>query len=47
MQLEQPTIIQSDNGSEFINRLVEDLFDELGIEHILSSVGHPRTNGAI
>jgi transposase InsO family protein len=41
-----PKIIQSDNGTEFINSTIDLLMDQLGIEHRRISPYHPRANGA-
>ena len=41
-----PRILQSDNGTEFVNSLVKDVYKVSGIDHRLISPYHPRANGA-
>lgn len=41
-----PKIIQSDNGAEFVNKLIEELTKLNGIEHGTISPYNSRTNGA-
>ena len=41
-----PKIIVSDNGREFCSKLSDELFKNLGIDHILTSTHHPQTNSA-
>jgi transposase InsO family protein len=40
-----PRIIQSDNGPEFVNQLVELMTKNVGIDHRLTTAYHPRANG--
>ena len=40
-----PRIIQSDNGTEFVNQLLDFLTKHTGIDHRLSTPYHPRGNG--
>jgi transposase InsO family protein len=40
-----PKIVQSDNGSEFVNSVVKQLFDGAKIDHRLTTPYHPRANG--
>lgn len=40
-----PRIIQSDNGTEFVNSVVKHLTSSFGIDHRLSTPYHPRANG--
>jgi len=42
-----PKILQSDNGSEFVNQAVESLKKLYGIEERLSTPYHPRANGLV
>ena len=39
-----PRIIQSDNGTEFVNQLLDFLTKHTGIDHRLSTPYHPRGN---
>jgi transposase InsO family protein len=39
--------IRSDNGSEFKNTRIEDLYDNLGIGHQLSPTYTPQSNGVV
>jgi transposase InsO family protein len=41
-----PKILQSDNGSEFVNELIRFMMDSIKIDHRLISAYHPRANGA-
>ena len=41
-----PKILQSDNGKEFVNNLVEELLNVSRVDHRLSSPYNPRANGA-
>ena len=41
-----PKILQSDNGTEFVNQLVDQISRSTMIEHRLISPYHPRANGA-
>jgi hypothetical protein len=40
-----PKIIQSDNGSEFVNEIAKLMSQKLQVEHRLSTPYHPRSNG--
>jgi transposase InsO family protein len=40
-----PRIIQSDNGTEFVNEMMSLLAEHSGFEHRLISAYHPRANG--
>ena len=40
-----PKIIQSDNGLEFVNKIIDSLTTTLKIDHRLSTPYHPRGNG--
>jgi transposase InsO family protein len=40
-----PKIIQSDNGTEFVNAVVKTLTAQLSIDHRLTTPYHPRANG--
>jgi transposase InsO family protein len=42
-----PKIIQSDNGTEFVNSLMEELLTLFKIHHRLSLPYHPRCNGIV
>ncbi len=42
-----PRILQSDNGSEFVNNVVRTLTVIYGIDHRLSAAYHPSTNGLV
>jgi hypothetical protein len=41
-----PKIIQSDNGTEFVNQIVKTMIEASGIDHRLVTPYHPRANGA-
>lgn len=41
-----PKVIQSDNGTEFVNKVVGEMTTLLGIDHRLTAVYHPQANGA-
>src|SRR3989338_2567370 len=41
-----PRILQSDNGTEFINRIIDQLKEKCAIEHRTITPYHPRGNGA-
>jgi hypothetical protein len=41
-----PKIIQSDNGSEFVNSTMKALTDLIGVSHNLTAPYNPRANGA-
>jgi hypothetical protein len=40
-----PNVIQSDNGTEFKNGLLEDIAAKAGLEHRFATPYHPRANG--
>ncbi|KAH9270885.1 hypothetical protein BASA83_007038 [Batrachochytrium salamandrivorans] len=40
-----PCVIQSDNGTEFVNAIVHHLTTSFHIDHRLSTPYHPRANG--
>jgi len=40
-----PRILQSDNGTEFVNSLVKTMSNNLGVNHRLLTPYHPRGNG--
>lgn len=42
-----PKILQSDNGTEFINQLIDQLVSVYGIDHRVISPYHPRANGLV
>jgi len=42
-----PEVLQSDQGTHFINRVIEDLMKKFWIKHRLSSPYHPQTNSLI
>lgn len=42
-----PKIIQSDNGSEFVNKVVRELLEHYKIKEIHSAAYHPQTNGKV
>lgn len=42
-----PRILQSDNGPEFVNDLMDNLAKEYGIELVNSAPYHPQTNGKV
>lgn len=42
-----PKIMQSDNGTEFVNELIEELVKLNGIDHRTISAYNPRANGAV
>ncbi len=41
-----PKIIQSDNGREFVNKVIAEMTNLLGVEHRLITPYHPEANGA-
>lgn len=41
-----PKIMQSDNGKEFVNSVIKEMKDLLGVEHRLITPYHPEANGA-
>ena len=42
-----PTVLISDNGTEFVNDIIRYLTDSLKIHHIRSSTHHPQSNGRL
>ena len=42
-----PEVLQSDRGTHFVNRVIEDLTEKFRIKHRLSSPYHPQTNGLV
>ncbi len=40
-------VLQSDRGTHFVNRVIEDLTEKFRIKHRLSSPYHPQTNGLV
>ena len=42
-----PKIIQTDNGTEYKNNIINNLLTSNNIEHIFSSPRHPQTNGVV
>jgi hypothetical protein len=42
-----PKILQSDNGKEFVNSVIEALMELYGIDHRLITSYNPRTNGKV
>jgi hypothetical protein len=42
-----PQILQSDNGTEFANQILQTLTKLYGIDHRLSTAYHPNTNGLV
>lgn len=40
-----PKVILSDNGTEFVNSVVDSMLRMVGVEHRVTSAYHPRTNG--
>lgn len=43
----RPSILQTDNGSEFVNEHVQRLLERSGTKHLVSLPYKPRTNGAV
>ena len=41
-----PRIIQSDNGTEFVNQIIKDITPKAKIDHRLITPYHPRANGS-
>ena len=41
-----PCILQSDNGTEFVNRIIQKIMESAHIDHRLITPYHPRANGA-
>src|SRR6266540_2533489 len=44
---EYPEVLQSDRGTHFVNRIIEDLTEKFWIKHRLSSPYHPQTNSLV
>ena len=44
---ECPEVLQSDRGTHFVNRIIEDLMEKFRIKHRLSSSYYPWTNGLV
>ena len=42
-----PRYFLSDNGTEFKNQLIDQVHQQLGIDHILSAPYHPQSNGKL
>ncbi len=42
-----PEVLQSDRGTHFVNRVIEDLTGKFRIKHRLSSPYHSQTNGLV
>ena len=40
-----PSIVISDQGREFCNRLVDSLMEKSGTDHRVTSAYHPQANG--
>ena len=40
-------VLQSDQKTHFVNRVIEDLIEKFRIKHRLSSPYHPQTNGLV
>src|SRR6266540_811653 len=41
---EYPQVLQSDQGTHFVNRVIQDLSEKFRIKHRLSTPYHPQTN---
>src|ERR1043166_9953503 len=42
-----PKVIQSEQGTHFVNKVVKELTEKFRIKHSLSSPYHPQTNGLV
>jgi transposase InsO family protein len=42
-----PRVIQSDNGSEFVNSVISEMLSLLEVEHRLTTPYHPHANGVV
>ena len=42
-----PGIVLSDQGSQFVGEVMEEVFRLLGVQHVTSSVYHPQSNGLV
>ena len=40
-----PKEIQIDNGRKFVNRILDEFLQSIGIEHALGSLSHPQSQG--
>ena len=47
MDTQAPARLQSDNGTEFCNWILDLLCGQFGVDHICGSVGHPQSQGAV
>ena len=43
----KPSIIQTDNGKEFVNSISDTYYNNEGIKHVTSSPYHPETQGCV
>ena len=44
---ETPTVIQSDQGTNFVNKVIKQLTEKFRVQHSLSSPYHPQSNGLV
>src|SRR6266540_917580 len=42
-----PQVLQSDQDTHFVNRVIQDLSEKFRIKHRLSTLYHPQTNGLV
>ncbi len=42
-----PKMLQNDQGTHFVNRVIEELTEKFRIKHRLPSLYHPQTNGLV
>ena len=42
-----PQVLQSDQGTHFVNRVIQDLSEKFRIKHRLSTPYHPQTNDLV
>ena len=47
MNLKQSSRVRSDNGSEFKNTRIDELYDEFRIRHEFSAKYTPQSNGLV
>ena len=47
MDTQAPARLQSDNGTEFCNWILDLLCAQFGVDHICGAVGHPQSQGAV
>ena len=47
MDTQAPARLQSDNGTEFCNWILDLLCAQFGVHHICGAVGHPQSQGAV